>query len=231
MENRLLECMEALEYTFENPALLEQALTHSSYAMAMHRPGTDNERLEYLGDAALELIVSRYLYAYYPTMQEGGLTRTRAGLVCEESLYRAALELGLDKYLLLGHGEEAGGGRKKPSILSDAFEAVLCAVYLDGGLEEADKLVKRTVLVPGRRQFSPQKDNKTALQEFVQHLYKNAEVRYELLEESGPDHQKIFRMQVCINGKPMGEGTGHSKQSAGQEAAHMALSKLQNQHS
>lgn len=230
MDERLSKCMEALRYRFHNPALLEQALTHSSHAMAMHRPGTDNERLEYLGDAALELIVSRYLFEFYPTMQEGGLTRTRAGLVCEESLFRAALDLGLDEYILLGHGEEACGGRRKPSILSDAFEAVLCAVYLDGGLEEADKLVKRTVLVPGRRQFSPQKDSKTTLQEYIQHQYKHAEVRYELLEESGPDHQKKFRMQVRINGKPMGEGVGHSKQSAGQEAARMALDTLQ-QHS
>lgn len=226
MDERLSNCMVALGYHFENPALLERALTHSSYAMANHMPGMDNERMEYLGDAALELIVSRYLYEFYPTMQEGALTRARAGLVCEQSLFAAALELGLDEYIRLGHGEEACGGRKKPSILSDAFEAVLCAVYLDGGLAEAGRLVERTVLSRGELRFTPQKDNKTTLQEYVQKHHKKAEIRYVLLGESGPDHNKTFKMQVRINGKTMGEGEGHSKQSAGQEAARVALEKL-----
>lgn len=226
MEKRLLDCMEALGYTFENPALLEQALNHSSYAMAMHNPSINNERMEYLGDAALELIVSRYLYEFYPTMQEGALTRARAGLVCEKTLYEEALNLGLDQYLLLGHGEENCGGRGKPSILSDAFEAVLCAVYLDGGLGAAGRLVERTLIAHNELQFMPQKDNKTSLQEYVQKYHKNAIIRYELLEESGPDHSKHFKMQVCVNGVPMGQGEGHSKQNAGQKAARAALNKL-----
>ena len=208
--------MERLGYTFRDASLLEHALTHSSYAMATHCPMGDNERMEYLGDAVLELLVSRYLFDTFPGMKEGAMTRARASLVC----------VGLREAVLLGHGEEQCGGRDKPSILSDAFEAVLCAVYLDGGLEKARELVERTVLTQADQRLLPKKDSKTSLQEYVHKDHKNTVIRYELLEESGPDHQKSFRMQVRIGGQVMGEGTGHSKQSAGQEAARAALEAL-----
>lgn len=222
-------CMSVLGYTFRNINLLEQALTHSSYAMANHKPGSDNERMEYLGDAVLELIVSRYLYDTYSRMREGDMTRFRARLVCEESLYEAAVSIGLPEYISIGFGEEMTGGRDKPSILSDAFEAVLCAIYLDGGLEEAKKLVERTILVHADRKVMPKKDPKTALQETVYKADPHADIRYVLVKESGPDHMKQFTMEVLVNDEIMGEGTGRSKQAAGQQAAEAALEALRQQ--
>lgn len=219
--------MEKIGYQFKNEALLERALSHSSYAMERKAFSADNERMEYLGDAVLELLVSRYLFDAHPEMREGSLTRSRAALVCEGALDRAARRIGIQEALLLGKGEEQYGGRDKPSILSDAFEAVLCAVYLDGGMGEAEKLVRRFVLI-GEAQSGdlPGKDPKTTLQEFVHRDHRNREIRYELLEESGPDHKKSFTMQVFIDGRPMGTGSGLSKQSAGQEAAKAAMERL-----
>ena len=162
----LNECMDKLGYRFREDGLLRRALTHSSLAVEQHRMGEDNERLEYLGDAVLEHLVSRHLYDTHPEMREGALTRLRSSLVCEEALAAAARRLGLGEYFLLSRGEEQCGGRKKDSILSDAFEAVLAAIYLDGGLAEAQKLVQDYVLcAEGQEKRSSSKDSKTAFQD------------------------------------------------------------------
>ncbi len=219
-------CMERLDYRFTNEALLRRALTHSSLAVEQHRMGEDNERLEYLGDAVLEHLVSRHLYDTHPEMREGALTRLRSSLVCERALSAAARRLGLGEYLLLSRGEEQCGGRNKDSILSDAFEAVLAAVYLDGGLDKANLLVERYVLSDeniGARSSS--KDSKTAFQELVHADHKGRPIRYELVSESGPDHKKLFTMRVLVDEEVWGVGSGPSKQAAGQAAAQMAIER------
>ena len=222
----LYECMDKLGYRFREDGLLRRALTHSSLAVEQHRMGEDNERLEYLGDAVLEHLVSRHLYDTHPEMREGALTRLRSSLVCEEALAAAARRLGLGEFLLLSRGEEQCGGRKKDSILSDAFEAVLAAVYLDGGLAEAQRLVDGYVLCaenePNR---TSTKDSKTAFQELVHADHKGRTIRYELVSESGPDHKKEFTMRVLVDDIEWGVGSGPSKQAAGQAAAQMAMER------
>ncbi len=222
----LNECMDKLGYRFREDGLLRRALTHSSLAVEQHRMGEDNERLEYLGDAVLEHLVSRHLYDTHPEMREGALTRLRSSLVCEESLAAAARRLGLGEFLLLSRGEEQCGGRKKDSILSDAFEAVLAAIYLDGGLAEAQKLVQDYVLcAEGQEKRSSSKDSKTAFQELVHADHKGRTIRYELVSESGPDHKKEFTMRVLVDDIEWGVGSGPSKQAAGQAAAQMAMER------
>ena len=222
----LHECMDKLGYRFREDGLLRRALTHSSLAVEQHRMGEDNERLEYLGDAVLEHLVSRHLYDAHPEMREGALTRLRSSLVCEEALAAAARRLGLGRYLLLSRGEEQCGGREKDSILSDAFEAVLAAVYLDGGLDEAQKLVRDHVLcAEGQEKRSSSKDSKTAFQELVHADHKGRIIRYELVGESGPDHKKEFTMRVLVDDIEWGIGSGSSKQAAGQAAAQMAMER------
>ena len=222
----LNECMDKLGYRFREDGLLRRALTHSSLAVEQHRMGEDNERLEYLGDAVLEHLVSRHLYDTHPEMREGALTRLRSSLVCEEALAVAARRLGLGEYLLLSRGEEQCGGRKKDSILSDAFEAVLAAIYLDGGLAEAQKLVQDYVLcAEGQEKRSSSKDSKTAFQELVHADHKGRTIRYELVSESGPDHKKEFTMRVLVDDIEWGVGSGPSKQAAGQAAAQMAMER------
>ncbi|MBQ3487631.1 MAG: ribonuclease III [Clostridia bacterium] len=222
----LNECMDKLGYRFREDGLLRRALTHSSLAVEQHRMGEDNERLEYLGDAVLEHLVSRHLYDTHPEMREGALTRLRSSLVCEEALAAAARRLGLGEYLLLSRGEEQCGGRKKDSILSDAFEAVLAAIYLDGGLAEAQKLVQDYVLcAEGQEKRSSSKDSKTAFQELVHADHKGRIIRYELVSESGPDHKKEFTMRVLVDDIEWGVGSGPSKQAAGQAAAQMAMER------
>ena len=222
----LNECMDKLGYRFREDGLLRRALTHSSLAVEQHRMGEDNERLEYLGDAVLEHLVSRHLYETHPEMREGALTRRRSSLVCEEALAVAARRLGLGEYLLLSRGEEQCGGRKKDSILSDAFEAVLAAIYLDGGLAEAQKLVQDYVLcAEGQEKRSSSKDSKTAFQELVHADHKGRTIRYELVSESGPDHKKEFTMRVLVDDIEWGVGSGPSKQAAGQAAAQMAMER------
>ena len=222
----LNECMDKLGYRFREDGLLRRALTHSSLAVEQHRMGEDNERLEYLGDAVLEHLVSRHLYDTHPEMREGALTRLRSSLVCEEALAAAARRLGLGEYLLLSRGEEQCGGRKKDSILSDAFEAVLAAIYLDGGLAEAQKLVQDYVLcAEGQEKRSSSKDSKTAFQELVHADHKGRTIRYELVSESGPDHKKEFTMRVLVDDIEWGTGSGPSKQAAGQAAAQMAMER------
>ena len=217
---------EKLQYHFKNPALLNEALRHSSYANE-HR-GTNffsNERLEFLGDSVLGFVTAEYLFAKHPTAPEGELTRIRADLVCERNLAEAAATIELGSYLLLGHGEEQGGGRKRDSIVSDAMESVIAASFMDGGFAAAKEIIDRLILsnIPkGRpRNF----DYKTAFQELVQRK-KDQQIHYELTGESGPDHDKHFEVEVLLNGKAVGHGVGSSKKRAEQAAAEAAIEAL-----
>ena len=217
---------EKLGYSFGNPALLENALTHSSYANENRAKGeTSNERLEFLGDSVLGMVVADYLFRSHPDMPEGELTRTRAALVCEDSLVEVAAQLELGSYLKLGRGEDAGGGRRRPSIQADAVEAVIAAVYLDGGIGSARKLITRFILTDNRREQGGTRDSKTALQELVQRESGQV-LSYRLTGESGPDHAKVFAVEVELNGAPVGAGEGRSKKEAEQMAAKAAIQKL-----
>ena len=222
--------MEALEeklgYHFENPALLENALTHSSYANENRAKGfQSNERLEFLGDSVLGMIVADYLYRAHPDLPEGDLTRTRAALVCEGSLAEVAQQLDLGSYLKLGRGEDAGGGRTRPSIVADAVEAVLAAVYLDGGIGSARKIIRRFIL-DREAEKGANRDFKTALQELVQRESGQV-LGYRMTGAEGPDHAKVFSVEVDLNGATIGQGRGHSKKEAEQMAAKAAIQKLQ----
>lgn len=225
--------MESLEkklgYTFRNKALLSEALNHSSYANEHRGQGLEsNERLEFLGDSVLGFVTAEFLFLRHPDLPEGDLTRIRAALVCEESLHEVAQGLGLGEHLKLGRGEEAGGGRTRPSILADATEAVFAAVYLDGGIEAASALIHRVLLDCQREEVveEKRKDYKTALQELVQRQ-PDQELVYRMAGESGPDHNKTFLAEVLLNGAVVGAGEGHSKKEAEQSAARAALDKLQ----
>ena len=218
---------ERLGYSFRNRALLETALTHSSYANENRASGiVCNERLEFLGDSVLGVTVADFLYRHFPDMPEGRMTRLRAELVCEQSLHRVALELHLGDYLCLGKGEEHNGGRKRASILSDAVEAVIAAMYLDAGMETAAGFIHRCLLDDVRAIETPTfTDYKTSLQELVQR-HSGQVLSYELVGEEGPDHAKTFRVQVCLNGDPIGRGIGRTKKEAEQAAAANALEAL-----
>ncbi len=212
-----------LGYHFKNKKLLQNALTHSSYANEVRGGITSNERLEFLGDSVLSVIVSDYIYKNYRSLPEGELTKLRASLVCEKSLCAFSRELELGRFLLLGHGEEKSGGRERDSILADAFEAVLAALYLDGGFEIARRHVMRFVLDELQHTDDEVfKDYKTALQEIIQ---RNPEetVRYILTDSSGPDHDKSFTVEVRLNSNVIGVGTGKNKKQAEQYAAKQAL--------
>ena len=216
----------ALGYKFQNITLLQNALTHSSYANERwHNSLLSNERLEFLGDSILGMVVAGYLFENFPDRPEGELTRMRADMVCETSLAAIASRLDLGKHLLLGHGEERFCGRSRASILADAVESVIAAAFLDGGMAAAQGIITRFVLcnVPvGRLQNV---DYKTALQELVQQK-KNQVLCYRLVGESGPDHDKVFTAQVLLNDQVVGEGTGSSKKRAEQDAARVALEKF-----
>ena len=216
-----------LGYQFQNPKLLDHALTHSSYANEHHLGSiSSNERLDFLGDSVLGMIVADHLYRTFPDLPEGDLTRIRANLVCEGSLVLVAKEWDLGRYLKLGKGENACGGRSRPSILADAVEAVLAAVFLDGGLEHDRDIIQRFLLDRMEQVNRASRDHKTYLQELVQR--KSGQVlSYELIGESGPDHNKTFQMQVLLNGQPIGQGTGHSKKEAEQAAANAAIERLE----
>lgn len=218
---------ERLGHSFRNRALLETAVTHSSYANENRASGiVCNERLEFLGDSVLGVTVADFLYRHFPDMPEGRMTRLRAELVCEQSLHRVALELHLGDYLRLGKGEEHNGGRERASILSDAVEAVIAAMYLDAGMETAAGFIHRCLLDDVRTIETPSfTDYKTALQELVQRQSGQV-LSYELVGEEGPDHAKTFRMQVCLNGEPVGLVTGRTKKEAEQTAAASALEAL-----
>ena len=216
---------EKLGYEFRDPALLENALTHSSCANESRGRRQSNERLEFLGDSILGMVVADHLYRNHPDLPEGELTRTRAALVCEDSLVEVAEALHLSEYLHLGKGEEAGGGRKRPSIQADAVEAVLAAVYLDGGIGSARKIVQQYILCREVEGLTSPRDYKTALQELVQRESGQV-LKYRLTGEEGPDHDKRFFVEVDLNGEVAGRGKGHSKKEAEQMAAKAAIAKL-----
>ena len=213
-------------YEFKHIELLENALSHSSYANEhFHNSLMSNERLEFLGDSILGMIVADHLYRNFPDRPEGDLTRMRADMVCEQSLAVIANQIHLGDFLMMGHGEEQGGGKKRPSILADAVESVIAACYLDGGYEAALRFIQRFVLVDIPVVRFHNVDYKTALQERVQQK-KNQTLSYHLVGEEGPDHEKHFRVEVRLNGKPVGLGSGTSKKRAEQDAARAALESL-----
>ena len=216
----------AIGYQFSNITLLQNALTHSSYANERyHNSLMSNERLEFLGDSVLGMVVAEHLFRNFQDRPEGELTRMRADMVCERALANVANRLGLGQHLLLGHGEERFGGRGRDSILADAVESVIAATYLDGGMEAAVAFIRKFILcdVPAERMRNA--DYKTALQELVQQK-KSQSLSYALVGESGPDHDKKFVVEVSLNGQVVGSGTGSSKKRAEQEAARVAIEKL-----
>ena len=216
----------AIGYTFRNIQLLQNALTHSSYANERwHNSLLSNERLEFLGDSVLGMLVADYLYRTFPDRPEGELTRMRADMVCEHTLATAANRIGLGEHLQLGHGEEQGGGRNRESILADAMESVIAACFLDGGLEAAQQFVQKFILVEVPVTRLNNMDYKTALQELVQQK-KNQVLSYALVGQSGPDHDKQFDVTVSLNGDVVGAGSGRSKKRAEQMAAKAAMEKL-----
>ncbi len=219
---------ETIGYRFRNRKLLETALTHSSFANERNCSGEESyERLEFLGDSILGHITADFLYRQDPPIPEGRMTRLRAELVCEQSLHRIAQRLELGKYMRLGRGEERTHGRERPSILADMVESILAAMYLDSGsLEEPRRFILNELLLPadlGEQHRS--EDYKTALQELVQRK-PNQLISYEMLAQSGPDHDKTFVFRVLVNGVPVGEGSGRSKKEAEQMAAREALEHL-----
>ena len=222
----MTELEQKLGYTFQDSSLLENALTHSSRANESRGRLLSNERLEFLGDSVLGMVVADHLFRNHPDLPEGDLTRTRAALVCEESLVEVARELGLGEYLRLGKGESSGGGRERPSIQADAVEAVLAAIYLDGGIGSARKFIQKFILSREVAGLTKPRDHKTSLQELVQRESGQV-LQYRLVGEEGPDHNKRFFVEVTLNGKAIGSGSGHSKKEAEQMAAQAAIQTLQ----
>ena len=216
----LKEFQEKIGYNFKNEALLKQALTHSSYAHEQRKKNSDNERLEFLGDAVLEIVSSEFLYLNYPDKPEGELTKLRASIVCEPTLAMCTNQINLGDYLFLGKGEDMTGGRMRKSILSDALEAVIGAIYLDGVFANAKDFVLKYIMtdIEHKQLFY---DSKTILQEIVQGEHE--QLTYILTDESGPDHNKSFTVEVCVGEKILGTGSGHTKKAAEQEAAYQAL--------
>ncbi len=223
-EKDLKQLQEKIGYFFQNQALLQTALTHSSYANEKHWSySTNNERTEFLGDAVLELISSECIYRENPHMVEGAMTKLRASLVCEMSLASSAREIGLGDYLLLGKGEKQTGGAKRDSILSDAFEAVIGAIYMDGGLEPARQFIVKYVMsdIEQKQLFH---DSKTILQEMIQEKkHEETKIVYPVIKEEGPDHDKIFEVCCEINGVRYATGSGHTKKAAQQQAAYQTI--------
>ena len=227
MSRNVKELEEKIGYNFKDSHLLRHAVTHSSYVNEKHMKKADcNERLEFLGDAVLELISSEYLFFENQTMPEGELTKLRASMVCEKALAFCARDLELGSYLLLGKGEDATGGRFRESITSDALEALIGAIYLDGGFANAKEFIHKYILtdIEHKQLFY---DSKTILQEVVQGEHE--QLTYVLTDESGPDHNKSFTVRACIGERVIGSGTGHTKKAAEQEAAYQALLMLKNQ--
>ncbi len=216
----------AIGYKFKNIQLLQNALTHSSYANERwHNSLLSNERLEFLGDSVLGMLVAEYLYHNFPNRPEGELTRMRADMVCEQTLAAAANRIGIGRHLMLGHGEEQGGGRSRNSILADAMESVIAACFLDGGIAAALRVVQQFILVEVPVTKLHNADYKTQLQELVQQK-KNQVLSYALVGQSGPDHDKKFDVEVSLNGTVVGRGSGSSKKRAEQMAAASAIENL-----
>ena len=220
------ELENAIGYRFHNISLLQNALAHSSYANERwHNSLMSNERLEFLGDSILGMVVADHLYRNFPDRPEGELTRMRADMVCEKALAQVANQIGLGEHLLLGKGEEQGGGRGRDSILADAVESVIAACYLDGGMEASKAFISRFVLVNVPVSRLSNADYKTALQELVQQK-RNQVLAYALVGESGPDHDKRFEVELTLNGQVVGRGIGSSKKRAEQDAARNAMEAL-----
>ncbi|MBR0398271.1 MAG: ribonuclease III [Eubacterium sp.] len=228
--DRMTELEKKIGYHFTDRSLLETALRHSSYTNEKQMPRTDcNERMEFLGDAVLELVSSEYLFCTFPDMPEGELTKLRAKLVCEPTLAHDARQIDLGSYLLLGKGEDLTGGRQRDSVTSDALEALIGAIYLDGGQAAARGFIMRLVLddINHKQLFF---DSKTSLQEMVQKDAPEMEISYRLVSETGPDHAKQFTTEVWIGQKKAGTGTGTSKKASEQQAAYHAICDLQGEH-
>lgn len=226
-QEKMEEFEKIIGYQFHNKNYLRQALSHSSYANEMRLSKlANNERLEFLGDAVLELMSSEYIFSNNSEMYEGEMTKLRASLVCEPTLAMCAREIKLGEYILLGKGEIATGGSNRDSILSDAFEAVIGAIYLDGGFTNAKEFVMKFVLddIDSKKLFF---DSKTILQEMVQADYKEP-LMYKLIGESGPDHDKVFTVAAIVDGKELSQGSGKTKKAAEQAAAYQAILKLTN---
>ncbi|MBR1471117.1 MAG: ribonuclease III [Lachnospiraceae bacterium] len=221
----LQRLQQRIGYAFKDQTLLRTALTHSSYAHERKINKIEcNERLEFLGDAVLEQISSDHIFRQFPKMPEGEMSKLRAALVCETALAECAKQIGLGELLFLGRGEEGSGGRSKPSVTSDAFEALIGAIYLDGGIGAARDFVEARVLYDVKARAAA-RDTKTALQEYLQagHV---CEITYEVVDEQGPEHAKEFTVQVCIDKEPYGLGKGRNKKSAEKAAAAAALERL-----
>ena len=221
-----IELQKKLGYKFKNLSLLNAALTHSSYANENKKSGAvSNERLEFLGDSVLGMTVASIIYNSKRDMQEGQMTRLRAELVCEKSLASLAVYFDIGEYLLLGHGEEKSGGRERPSILADTVEAILAAMYLDGGFKPVESLVSKYLASGANLTAFENTDYKTSLQEVVQEKAGQTLI-YNVTDESGPDHLKTYTVEVRLNGVRIGTGTGKSKKEAEQEAARAALAGI-----
>ncbi|MFV0314742.1 MAG: ribonuclease III [Anaerotignum sp.] len=217
-----------IEYCFSDKTLLLLALTHSSFANEMKKGGNENnERLEFLGDAVLDMLVSEYMYRFFPQMPEGELTKLRAAVVCEASLASLSRKLGIGRCILLGKGEESTGGRNRDSILADAFEAIIGAVCIDGGIEAANRYVMRFMeeQIEHTKTNFKSLDSKTHLQEVIQKVSKIA-LQYKIVDEQGPDHNKFFIAEVTHDGRVLGKGSGRSKKEAEQNAANNALEHM-----
>ncbi len=225
MKGHIENLEQRIGYSFKDKTLLRQALMHSSYTNEHHLHKENcNERLEFLGDAVLELSSSEYLFKLYPDKPEGELTKLRASLVCEPALALSSRQIGLGEYLLMGKGEELTGGRERPSIVSDAVEALIGAIYLDGGFASAKEFILRYILndIENKQLFY---DSKTILQEMVQSQYEEA-LSYKLLREEGPDHNKSYEVQVLLGTSVLGKGRGRTKKAAEQEAAYQGILSL-----
>ncbi|NLK88104.1 MAG: ribonuclease III [Clostridiaceae bacterium] len=226
--NRLRELEDTIGYRFRDKGKLQLALTHSSYANERRAEGlTSNERLEFLGDSVLNIITSDYIYRNHPELPEGEMTKTRAAVVCEFSLFKCAQKINLGKYLYLGKGEENTGGRKRTSILSDAFEALIGAIYLDGGIMKAGEFILGAMKdihhsINNKEVF---RDYKTRFQEIVQ-KHSEQHISYRIIDEKGPDHDKVFITELSVGGKAYGTGEGRTKKEAEQNAAKAAIDKI-----
>lgn len=216
---------ESIGYKFKNKDLLINALTHTSYAHENNKES--NEKLEFLGDSILEFVSSKYIYNKYPNLQEGEMTKVRATVVCEDSLYKIAKSHGFGEFLFLGRSEVKTGGKNRPAILADSVEAVIAAIYLDGGLQEADKFIIENLdkKIEKATKHVGDKDYKTVLQEKLQE-HGEVKIEYEIINETGPDHDKYFEAQVKCNGKILAQGKGKSKKEAHMHAAKKALENL-----
>ncbi len=226
LKERIRCFQETIGYSFKNENFLKQALMHSSYANEKHMNKlANNERLEFLGDAVLELVSSEFIYMEYKTMHEGELTKLRASMVCEPTLAFCARDINLGEYLLLGKGEDATGGRERDSILSDALEATIGAIYLDGGFTSAKEFINHFILndIDKKKLFY---DSKTILQEMIQGMSKEV-LQYHLIGEEGPDHNKKFTVEALLGEEKLSVGVGKTKKAAEQEAAYKAILKLQ----